>query len=253
MKFTPWYLAALAPIAVAGCSGALLGHVAVLAIAIGIFVGTLRSVGRRRPPRPAELSRRSRSFTRRSRRRFRPRSLRRSRSSRIRVRTRRRDTEDSVMSIRTLALVVGICATGLAASACSSPGFSSHGAPPPESHSTSGATTGFTTRGMPAVDAAVVFARLGPLDVVRSAAARSSSSSGSGSGSSSKAAAAVMAAARARGPATPSASASFGPAPSPNPLYASASAHALSQAGPDAARRIAYVGAGRRRWRRVNA
>lgn len=45
MKLTPWYLAALAPIAVAGCSGALMGHVAVLAIAIGIFVGTL-SLGR---------------------------------------------------------------------------------------------------------------------------------------------------------------------------------------------------------------
>lgn len=45
MKLTPWYLAALAPIAVAGCSGALMGHVAVLALAIGIFVGTL-SLGR---------------------------------------------------------------------------------------------------------------------------------------------------------------------------------------------------------------
>ena len=41
MKLTPWYLAALAPIAVAGCSSALMGHVAVLAVAIGIFVGTL--------------------------------------------------------------------------------------------------------------------------------------------------------------------------------------------------------------------
>lgn len=45
MKLTPWYLAALAPIAVAGCSGAFMGHVAVLAVAIGIFVGTL-SLGR---------------------------------------------------------------------------------------------------------------------------------------------------------------------------------------------------------------
>lgn len=45
MKLTPWYLAALAPIAVAGCSGALMGHIAVLAVAIGIFVGTL-SLGR---------------------------------------------------------------------------------------------------------------------------------------------------------------------------------------------------------------
>ncbi len=41
MKLTPWYLAAIAPIAVAGCSGAFLGHVAVLALTIGIFVGTL--------------------------------------------------------------------------------------------------------------------------------------------------------------------------------------------------------------------
>ena len=47
MKLTPWYLAALAPIAIAGCSGALMGHVAVLAVAIGIFVGTL-SLGRQR-------------------------------------------------------------------------------------------------------------------------------------------------------------------------------------------------------------
>ena len=45
MKLTHWYLAALAPIAVAGCSGALLGHMAVLALTIGIFVGTL-SLGR---------------------------------------------------------------------------------------------------------------------------------------------------------------------------------------------------------------
>ncbi|MDB4942746.1 MAG: hypothetical protein JWP97_2280 [Labilithrix sp.] len=45
MKLTPWFLAALAPIAVAGCSGALMGHVAVLAVTIGIFVGTL-SLGR---------------------------------------------------------------------------------------------------------------------------------------------------------------------------------------------------------------
>ena len=49
MKLTPWYLAALAPIAVAGCSGALMGHVAVLAVAIGIFVGTL-SLGREQAP-----------------------------------------------------------------------------------------------------------------------------------------------------------------------------------------------------------
>lgn len=48
MKLTPWYLAALAPIAIAGCSGALMGHVAVMAVTIGIFVGTL-SLGRQTP------------------------------------------------------------------------------------------------------------------------------------------------------------------------------------------------------------
>ena len=45
MKLTPWYLAALLPIAVTGCSGELMGHFAVLAVTIGIFVGTL-SLGR---------------------------------------------------------------------------------------------------------------------------------------------------------------------------------------------------------------
>lgn len=45
MKLTPWYLAALAPIAIAGCSGALMGHAAVLVVTVGIFVGTL-SLGR---------------------------------------------------------------------------------------------------------------------------------------------------------------------------------------------------------------
>lgn len=48
MKLTPWYLAALAPIAIAGCSGAFMGHVAVLAVTIAIFVGTL-SLGRNQP------------------------------------------------------------------------------------------------------------------------------------------------------------------------------------------------------------
>ena len=45
MKLTPWFLAALAPIAAAGCSGTLFGHVAVLAVTLGIFIGTL-SLGR---------------------------------------------------------------------------------------------------------------------------------------------------------------------------------------------------------------
>ena len=56
MKLTPWYLAALAPIAIAGCSGALMGHVAVLAVAIGIFVGTL-SLGRAHADSSAQASR----------------------------------------------------------------------------------------------------------------------------------------------------------------------------------------------------
>jgi hypothetical protein len=46
MKLTPWYLAAIAPIAIAGCSGALLGHFAVLAVTLGIFFGTL-SLGKK--------------------------------------------------------------------------------------------------------------------------------------------------------------------------------------------------------------
>lgn len=45
MRLTPWYLAAIAPLAVAGCSGAFLGHLAVLALTLGIFFGTL-SLGR---------------------------------------------------------------------------------------------------------------------------------------------------------------------------------------------------------------
>lgn len=45
MRLTPWYLVALAPLAVAGCSGAFLGHCAVLAVTLCIFVGTL-SLGR---------------------------------------------------------------------------------------------------------------------------------------------------------------------------------------------------------------
>ncbi len=41
MKLTPWYLVAVAPIAVAGCSGAFLGQCAVLAVTLCIFIGTL--------------------------------------------------------------------------------------------------------------------------------------------------------------------------------------------------------------------
>ena len=45
MKLTPWCIAAIAPIAVASCSGTVLGQVAVLAVTVGIFCGTL-SLGR---------------------------------------------------------------------------------------------------------------------------------------------------------------------------------------------------------------
>jgi hypothetical protein len=41
MKLTPWYLVAIAPIAVAGWSGAFMGQFAVLAVTLCIFVGTL--------------------------------------------------------------------------------------------------------------------------------------------------------------------------------------------------------------------
>lgn len=55
MKLTPWYLAAIAPIAVAGCSGTLLGHFAVLAVTLGIFVGTL-SLGRHTAASPKNIA-----------------------------------------------------------------------------------------------------------------------------------------------------------------------------------------------------
>jgi hypothetical protein len=60
MRLTPWYLVALAPLAVAGCSGAFLGHCAVLAVTLCIFVGTL-SLGRQTggsppPPPPTEVN-----------------------------------------------------------------------------------------------------------------------------------------------------------------------------------------------------
>ena len=50
MKLTPWYLVAIAPLAVAGCSGAFMGHFAVLAVTLCIFIGTL-TLGRQ--PRAA--------------------------------------------------------------------------------------------------------------------------------------------------------------------------------------------------------
>lgn len=53
MKITPWYLAALAPFAAIGYSGAYLGHAAVVLVTVGIFFGTL-SLGR--VPAPASPS-----------------------------------------------------------------------------------------------------------------------------------------------------------------------------------------------------
>ena len=52
MKLTPWYFVAIAPIAVAGCSGAFLGQCAVLAVTLCIFVGTL-TLGRHPTPSTA--------------------------------------------------------------------------------------------------------------------------------------------------------------------------------------------------------
>ncbi len=57
MKLTPWYFVAIAPIAVAGCSGAFMGQCAVLAVTICIFIGTL-TLGRQstHPKGPADVS-----------------------------------------------------------------------------------------------------------------------------------------------------------------------------------------------------
>jgi hypothetical protein len=41
MKIAPWYLAALAPFAAIGYSGAHLGHAFVVLLTLGIFLGTL--------------------------------------------------------------------------------------------------------------------------------------------------------------------------------------------------------------------
>lgn len=54
MKLSPWYLVAVAPMAVAGCTGAFVGHWAVLAVTLCIFVGTL-SMGRHTAPRSAAV------------------------------------------------------------------------------------------------------------------------------------------------------------------------------------------------------
>ena len=58
MKLTPWYLVAIAPIAVAGCSGAFMGQCAVLAVTLCIFVGTLSLGPGPRRDRPGRARRR---------------------------------------------------------------------------------------------------------------------------------------------------------------------------------------------------
>ncbi len=55
MRLTPWYLVAVAPIAVAGCSGAFMGQCAVLAVTLCIFVGTL-TLGRQNQATSAVLA-----------------------------------------------------------------------------------------------------------------------------------------------------------------------------------------------------
>ena len=55
MKITPWYLAALAPFAAMGCSGAYHGHAAVVVLTLGIFLGTL-SLGRAPASQPSQPS-----------------------------------------------------------------------------------------------------------------------------------------------------------------------------------------------------
>jgi hypothetical protein len=53
MRIAPWYLAALAPFAAIGYSGAHLAHAFVVLLVIGIFLGTLtmrRSSGNALPP-----------------------------------------------------------------------------------------------------------------------------------------------------------------------------------------------------------
>jgi hypothetical protein len=41
MKLTPWYFAAIAPVVVAGLSNAFMGQMAVLAVVLSIFIGTV--------------------------------------------------------------------------------------------------------------------------------------------------------------------------------------------------------------------
>lgn len=41
MKMTPWYIAAIAPVAIAGVAGAFVGECAVLVVTIGLLFGTV--------------------------------------------------------------------------------------------------------------------------------------------------------------------------------------------------------------------
>jgi hypothetical protein len=52
MRIAPWYLAALAPFAAIGYSGAHLGHAFVVLLVVGIFLGTLTMRKASRPLLP---------------------------------------------------------------------------------------------------------------------------------------------------------------------------------------------------------
>ena len=52
MKIAPWYLAALAPFAALGYSGAHLAHALVVLLTVGIFLGTLTMQPARMLPGP---------------------------------------------------------------------------------------------------------------------------------------------------------------------------------------------------------
>ncbi|MEZ4446536.1 MAG: hypothetical protein R3B72_46080 [Polyangiaceae bacterium] len=54
MKIAPWYLAALAPFAAIGYSGAHLGHAFVVLLTVGIFLGTL-TMGKAAPGSSASI------------------------------------------------------------------------------------------------------------------------------------------------------------------------------------------------------
>jgi hypothetical protein len=52
MRIAPWFVAALAPFAAVGYSGAHLGHALVVLLTVGIFLGTLTISSTRALPPP---------------------------------------------------------------------------------------------------------------------------------------------------------------------------------------------------------